>query len=203
MRSLIILIISFFTVTVTLAQNPSSNSIGRLKDVSKAKKALEEAKKKEWDAYLIRVAESKQAKQQKKQQDSIAKANTIVDNQVAEDFTKCTQQILPFFKVKNSITQQEEEISCIDFFSKHVANKFRYPSFAIEHDVEGTVIIEFIINKEGNPEIIDARGPENGLVLEEEAIRIIKTMPNCKPAFCDSKPINVSFALPIKFQMED
>lgn len=203
MRSLIILIISFFTVTVTLAQNPSSNSIGRLKDVSNAKKALEEAKKKEWDAYLIRVAESKQAKQQKKQQDSIVKANTVVDNQVAEDFTKCTQQILPFFKVKNSITQQEEEIPFIDFFRKHVANKFRYPSFAIDHDVEGTVIIEFFINKEGNPEIIDARGPENGLVLEEEAIRIIKTMPTCKPAFCDSKPINVSFALPIKFQMED
>lgn len=202
MRSLFTLVISLFIVTVSVAQQPSGSTSDRLKELAKAKKALEEAKNKEWDAYLVRVAESKLAKQQKKQQDSITKATTkVVDD--LNGFTKCDQPVLPFFKVKNSISEQEEEIPFIDFFRKHVANKFRYPSFAIDHDVEGTVIIEFFINKEGNPEIIDARGPENGLVLEEEAIRIIKTMPTCKPAFCDSKPINVSFALPIKFQMED
>lgn len=202
MKRLLILVISFFIVTVSVAQNPSSNTMDRLKDLSKAKKALEETKKKEWDAYLVRVAESKLAKQQKKQQDSITKAtSTVVDD--FDGFTKCNQPILPVFKVKNSISQQEEEIPFIDFFRKHVANKFSYPSFAEDHEIEGTVIVQFLINKEGNPEIMDARGPENGLVLEEEAVRIIKSMPTCVPAFCDDKPIKVSFALPIKFQMED
>ena len=203
MRSLLILLISFFIVTVSVAQNPSSRTMDRLKDVSRAKKALEEAKNKEWDAYLVRVAESKQAKLLKKQQDSIAKATTTVVEDDVKGFTKCDQPKLPFFKEKNSISQQEEEIPFIDFFKKHVANKFKYPSFAIHHDIEGTVIVQFLINKEGNPEIMDAKGPENGLVLEEEAIRIIKSMPTCIPAFCDDKPIKVSFALPIKFQMED
>lgn len=202
MRSLFILVISLFIVTVSVAQHPSGSTSDRLKELAKAKKALEEAKKKEWDAYLVRVAESKQAKQQKKQQDSIAKATTkVVDD--LNGFTKCDQPVLPFFKVKNSISEQEEEIPFIDFFRKPAASKFRYPSFAIEHEIEGTVLVQFLINNEGNPEIMDARGPENGLVLEEEAIRIITTMPTCVPAFCDDKPIKVSFALPIKFQMED
>ncbi|WP_396197614.1 energy transducer TonB [Flavobacterium sp.] len=200
MRSLFILVISLFIVTVSVAQQPSGSTSDRLKELAKAKKALEEAKNKEWDAYLVRVAESKLAKQQKKQQDSITKATTkVVDD--LNGFTKCDQPVLPFFKVKNSISEQEEEIPFIDFFRKHVANKFSYPSFAIEHEIEGTVLVQFLINKEGNPEIMDARGPENGLVLEEEAIRIIKAMPTCVPAFCDGKPIKVSFALPIKFQM--
>ena len=59
------------------------------------------------------------------------------------------------------------------------------------------------IDKEGNPQINDAIGPVNGLILEEEAIRIIKSLPTAIPANCDGKPINIMFAIPILFQMQE
>ena len=202
MKRLQIVVISVFAIAISFAQNPSGDAMVRLKELSNAKKALEEAKKKEWDAYLMRVAEYKLAKKEKKQIDSIAKAaqNVVEDT---DGFTKCQNQQLPVFKVLNNTTQQEETLSFMDFFSKHVAAKFHYPTFAIEHNVSGTVFVQFSIDKEGNPKIMDTKGPEYGMVLEEEAIRIIKAMPTCTPAFCDGKPVNVSFTVPIKFQMED
>ena len=61
----------------------------------------------------------------------------------------------------------------------------------------------YIIDKEGNPQIKEANGPKNGLILEEEAIRIIKSLPTAIPATCDGKPINIMFAIPITFQMQE
>ena len=46
----------------------------RLKELARIKKESDEQKKKEWDTYLVRVEESKIAKQQKKQADSIEKS---------------------------------------------------------------------------------------------------------------------------------
>ncbi|WP_290821556.1 energy transducer TonB [Flavobacterium sp.] len=176
----------------------------RLKELARVKKEYDEQKKKEWDAYLVRVEESKIAKQQKKQADSIEKSK-ITTTVVKDDlgFTKCTSQELPYYKVKNYITKLEEINTFDNYIRKHIYNKFRYPEFAMDHELQGRVMVHFIIDKEGNPQIKEANGPKNGLILEEEAIRIIKSLPTAIPATCDGKPINIMYAIPINFQMQE
>ena len=73
----------------------------------------------------------------------------------------------------------------------------------MDHELQGRVMVHFIIDKEGNPQIREAIGPKNGLILEEEAIRIIKSLPTAIPATCDGEPINVLYAIPINFQMQE
>ena len=204
MRFVFLLFISFLFVNLAVAQDKNMSTQDRLKELARIKKESDEQKKKEWDAYLVRVEESKIAKQQKKQADSIEKSK-ITTTVVKDDlgFTKCTSQELPYYKVKNLTTGLEEQVSFNDYIRKHIYKKFRYPEFAMDHEIQGRVLVYFIIDKEGNPQINDAVGPKNGLILEEEAARIIKSLPTAIPANCDGKPINVSYAIPIMFQMEE
>ena len=98
MRFVFLLFISFLVVNIAVAQDKKMSTQDRLKELARIKKESDEQKKKEWDTYLVRVEESKIAKQQKKQADSIEKSK-ITTTVVKDDelgFTKCTSQELPF-----------------------------------------------------------------------------------------------------------
>ena len=204
MRFVFILLISFLVANTTVAQDKNMSTQDRLKELARIKKEFDEQKKKEWDAYLVRVEESKIAKQQKRQADSIEKSK-LADNVKKDvaDFPKCGDQESPYYMIKSTTTGFEEKIAFTDYIRKHIMAKFNYPEFAMDHELQGRVIVHFIIDKEGNPQIKEANGPKNGLILEEEAIRIIKSLPTAIPATCDGKPINIMFAIPITFQMQE
>lgn len=140
----------------------------------------------------------------KKQADSIEKSkqDDNVKNEV-KNLPICNNQESPYYIRKNPATGFEEKITFTDYIRKHIYNKFRYPEFAMDHELQGRVMVHFIIDKEGNPQIKEANGPKNGLILEEEAIRIIKSLPTAIPATCNGKPINIMYAIPINFQMEE
>ena len=204
MRFVFLLFISFFVVNIAVAQDKKMSTQDRLKELARVKKEIDEQKKKEWDAYLVRVEESQIAKKQKKQADSIEKSkqDDNVKNEV-KDLPICNNQESPYYIRKNPTTGFEEKITFTDYIRKHIYNKFRYPEFAMDHELQGRVMVHFIIDKEGNSQIKEANGPKNGLILEEEAIRIIKSLPTAIPATCDGKPINIMYAIPINFQMEE
>ena len=204
MRFVFLLFISFLGVNIAVAQDKKMSTQDRLEELARVKKEIDEQKKKDWDAYLVRVEESKIAKQQKKQADSIEKSkqDDNVKNEV-KDLPICNNQESPYYIRKNPTTGFEEKITFTDYIRKHIYNKFRYPEFAMDHELQGRVMVHFIIDKEGNPQIKEAIGPKNGLILEEEAIRIIKSLPTAIPATCDGKPINIMYAIPINFQMQE
>jgi protein TonB len=43
------------------------------------------------------------------------------------------------------------------------------------------------------------KGIKGGMVLEQEAVRVVKTMPKWKPGKMNGKPVRVSNNLPVKF----
>lgn len=61
--------------------------------------------------------------------------------------------------------------------------------------------ILFQINTEGNIVNIQARAPHPK--LEEEAINLIKALPKMEPGKQRGKPVNVNYALPIIFQVQE
>ena len=204
MRFVFLFFVSFIIVNSAIAQDKKMSTQERLNELAKTKREYEEIRKKEWDAYLVRVEESQIAKKQKKQADSIEKSK-LADNVKKEvgDLPICNNQESPYYIRKNPTTGFEEKIAFTDYIRKHIYNKFRYPEFAMDYELEGRVLVQFYIDKEGNPQIKEANGPKNGLILEEEAIRIIKSLPTAIPATCDGKPINIMFAIPITFQMQE
>ncbi|GAA3513781.1 hypothetical protein GCM10022393_29510 [Aquimarina addita] len=80
----------------------------------------------------------------------------------------------------------------------HIIKIFRYPEAAREEGLEGTITVEFIINKKGKVEVIDVK--DGHRYLQREAVRIIKTIPKMdEPAKWGNKPISVAYTVPITF----
>ena len=74
-----------------------------------------------------------------------------------------------------------------NYLSKHV----NYPKAAQEQAIEGRVICQFIVEKDGsinNVTVVRTSGNES---LDKEAIRVIQSMPKWKPGLMQGKPVRV------------
>jgi TonB family protein len=97
-------------------------------------------------------------------------------------------------------TERSEQLSCFNTkISEHIVKHFRYPKYALNNNIQGRVLVQFIINKEGKVEKITTRGPHP--LLEEEAFRIISRLPKMKPGMQKGKPVKVKYAIPITFKI--
>lgn len=82
----------------------------------------------------------------------------------------------------------------------HIKKKFRYPAVAKEMGVQGRVFVYFVVNKKGSIEDIKILRKIDKS-LEEEALRIVRTLPKMKPAHQRNKPVRTSFVVPIVFAL--
>lgn len=87
--------------------------------------------------------------------------------------------------------------------SEYLSETIIYPTEALEEGVEGTVVVMFIINKEGDVTDISTL-TKNGYGLEEEATRVIGlTSGMWTPAKLRDKPVNMRFRVPVRFTLFD
>lgn len=89
---------------------------------------------------------------------------------------------------------------------EYIYNNLTYPSLAVETGIEGTVVIQFVVNKTGMVEDINlVRGIGGG--CDQEAVKVVKNM-NTKqlrwtPGKQRNKEVKVKFTLPIKFKLQN
>jgi TonB family protein len=83
---------------------------------------------------------------------------------------------------------------------KFVANNIKYPILAAEQGYEGLVYVKFNVNKDGR--VSDARIIKGANVeLNNEAIRVINSMPYWIPGEQQGKKVKVSYTIPIRFAL--
>jgi len=81
---------------------------------------------------------------------------------------------------------------------KFVGSNTKYPVSAMEAGIQGTVHIRFVVAKNGSVGEAKVLRPIDPL-LEEEALRVIKSMPKWTPGKNNGNPVNVWFIIPVKF----
>ena len=82
-----------------------------------------------------------------------------------------------------------------------LGQNLRYPVKAQENGIQGRVILQFVITKEGKVadiKIMRGVSPE----LDEEAVRVIKAMPAWTPGKQDGQAVNVRYTLPVTFKLQ-
>jgi len=84
-----------------------------------------------------------------------------------------------------------------------ISANIQYPKKALINKINGKVVVQFTVNKDGSLSDISTLGKHIGYGLEEEAIRVIKTMPNWEPALQKGKNVIMRFRMPIKFILPD
>jgi protein TonB len=77
----------------------------------------------------------------------------------------------------------------------------KYPPKAVEEGVEGQVFVCFIIDENGKvtkPEVLKGIG----FGCDEEALRVIKSLPDWKPGKMNGHPVKVRMRVPFKFRLK-
>ena len=84
---------------------------------------------------------------------------------------------------------------------QYLQNNVKYPREAQENNIEGRVIVEFIVEKDGTIKESKIRKSVDPS-LDNEALRVIKNMPKWTPGKQRGKPVRVKYSLPIQFNLE-
>lgn len=83
---------------------------------------------------------------------------------------------------------------------KYVGDNLHYPPLAIENNVQGTVVVMFVVTKTGQVgEVKIARSKDPD--LDKEAVRVVKSLPKFQPGKQNGNAVNVWFTLPIRFKL--
>jgi len=85
-----------------------------------------------------------------------------------------------------------------EFLNKNI----EYPKEAQEKEIEGTVYVNFIVEKDGSLSNINILRSCHKL-LDDEALRVVKMMPKWKPEQTGGKNSRMRFNLPIVFKLDD
>ena len=83
---------------------------------------------------------------------------------------------------------------------KFLSENVKYPEEAMELGYSGKVIVQFAVKSDGS---VDDVRVVSGIhpLLDEEAVRVVKSMPDWTPAKQRGTPINSLITLPVKFAL--
>lgn len=87
-------------------------------------------------------------------------------------------------------------------WSRYLNKTLKYPPEAQESEIQGTIIVQFIVDKEGNVSDVEAvSGPSTG-GLRDEAVRVIKKSGKWEPAIQNGRKVKSYKKQPITFRLE-
>ena len=139
-----------------------------------------------------------------------------------EQLKKSDQLVIPAMKGQDHLPEYKGGISGL---MKFLSSNMKYPKLAERYCIEGRILVKFVVEKDGRVENIaidkatitdrwslpqfanftklqkDALREECQDLLEEEAKRVVRKMPNWKPAKRRGEPARVKFTLPITFKI--
>jgi periplasmic protein TonB len=84
--------------------------------------------------------------------------------------------------------------------NRFIMENIRYPQNAIDANTQGTVYVEFVVNRDGSICDVVAKNKPDAQ-LEKEAIRVVSIMPNWQPGEQAGKPVRVRYVIPIRFTL--
>ena len=83
---------------------------------------------------------------------------------------------------------------------QYIASAIQYPAMAINANVQGRVIIQFIVEKDGSvTKVRVLRGVD--AALDKEAVRVVSMSPKWKPGKQRDRAVPVTYTFPVIFQL--
>ena len=103
-------------------------------------------------------------------------------------------------KVFDVVEQMPEYSGGIEALLKYLSENVHYPKEAEEKCLQGRVIATFVVEKDGSisrAKVVKSVDP----LLDEEALRVVNSMPNWTPGRQNGEPVAVKYTIPISFRL--
>ena len=127
---------------------------------------------------------------------SSADASGLVETP-EEMLKKNPNAAIPFSAVENKPTFNDSDAN---EFSKWVSEQVKYPQDAIDANIQGKVVLQFTVNKEGQVEDVKVlHGVSES--LDAEAVRVVSSSPKWEPGSMNGTPVNVKYTFPVLFRL--
>ena len=118
----------------------------------------------------------------------------------------------PFTYETTTIKQEEDEVFQVveeqpmysggmQELMKYLQKEMKYPKEAQDKGIQGRVIVQFVVNKDGSiceANVVKSVDP----LLDAEALRVINAMPHWTPGKQRGQAVNVRFTLPLTFRLQ-
>jgi TonB family protein len=103
---------------------------------------------------------------------------------------------------KDSIFQRDSDYpGGIPQYTRFLNKTLRYPDSAVVHEIQGTVVLQFKISKEGKVSELKVIGSVDKY-LDEEALRVMRLMPDWQPAIFAGTPCESYHTQPVIFSLK-
>jgi len=153
-------------------------------------------------------------KQEQQQQQTVEVINIIDNNEEINDDVELNLEFDEEEDINLEETNNDEEEDQIFIYVKnmpvfpggvvalkrYIANHIVYPAVARENGIEGTVFLRFEVTKTGKVGKVELQKGVDPL-LDQEAIKVIKSLPKFKPGEQNGKKVSVWYSIPVKFQL--
>ncbi len=125
---------------------------------------------------------------------------------ISDPFISIAEEMPRFPGCENAAMSIKEKEECAKMkLLEYVYSHLKYPVLARETGVEGTVVIQFIVDREGRIETVNIVR-DIGAGCGEAAAKIIQDMndlpDNWSPGRQRGRPVKVLYTLPVKFKLE-
>jgi protein TonB len=151
------------------------------------------------------VREEEEIPDQKELEDVVIAEKTVVGNTNVEVLQEVEapsavgevveDKIFTFVEQQPSFPGGESELN------KFIKKNLKYPPAALRNGLEGLVVVQFVVNREG--EISDVQVVKKlGGGTDEEAMRVVKMMPKFAPAKQNGRPVSFRYTLPVRFGLQ-
>jgi TonB family protein len=87
-----------------------------------------------------------------------------------------------------------------DDLQRYIGSSVKYPRIAQENGITGYVVVDFIVDENGDV-IYEYIRKGVDPYLNEEALRVARSMPKWTPGLLDGKAVKVSYSMPINFRL--
>ena len=145
--------------------------------------------------------------------------NVVEDNVETESIEVNTEddketEVVIAAPVEAPVEEEEEEVVFVVVESmpefpggqqalfKYLSENVKYPVIAQENGIQGKVICQFTVNKDGSIVDIQVVRSAGDKSLDKEAVRVIQSMPKWKPGKQRGKPVRVKYTVPVNFKLQ-
>jgi protein TonB len=137
-------------------------------------------------------------------QDELAQTGNVAVDVQEEVAVEAKEEVIEVEEAKPVFTIVEEMPSFPGGEAernKFLAENIVYPQQATENGIQGTVYVSFVVDSKGNvTDVKVLRGIGGG--CDEEALRVVKMMPQWHPGKQNGKLVRVLFNMPIYFKLQ-
>jgi len=98
--------------------------------------------------------------------------------------------------MKNKTEYSNDKVALL----RYIYQNIHYPPVALKQRINGRVVCSFIINEDGSiSDITLVQGVYS--FLDDEVLRVIRSMPTWKPVMKDGKPVKTKCIVPVTFKL--